>query len=493
MLETVIQSLLDALRSAFPAGTAYTHAAFSQAPMPPPIAHFLNQTLHQQIEEALEAFAQEHPWMNFQNARMKAATVRFTEALGRHAALPAGQWDAALEEAVKRVVPYLIRPTHTLAEFLFHEDEGPATAAILHRRLDYFNAYPYLKGVVETCLERGLLTAATSSQRNTLLMQVDQEVVRSYRPDQWCALLEPVFQVMQATPMTQGRGIPVSLLQLFFRDKNLLEMVRRLALVRQEGVEFLDERHLERLLSLPVQEPPAEPATTHPAKNPPGESQPADSPPVPPATSVPPTPAPATSRPLWQQFSHLESKPEEPPSEPALPVALPDPVPVFMVIAPPVPTTPAAPLHPEPAVALPPPPEPPAPAPEPPPPPQAIPPVVAPPPPEKPPAEPASVPLWMRFMRDRQPPPSTALPELHALELRVLGRQGASHRDQFVRHLFSGSLPAYTQALHHLEAASDWPSASRIIAEEVFRRHRVNIYSDPAVLFTNTVEGRFQT
>jgi hypothetical protein len=99
----------------------------------------------------------------------------------------------------------------------------------------------------------------------------------------------------------------------------------------------------------------------------------------------------------------------------------------------------------------------------------------------------------MRFMRDRQPPPSPAAPDLRTLEQRVLGPSGTPHRDQFVRHLFAGSQRAYEQALHHLEAASDWPTASRIIAEEVFRQHRVNIYSDPAVTFTNAVERRFRT
>jgi hypothetical protein len=479
MLETIIQSLLESLRSAFPVGTAYTHTAFSQAPMPPAIAHFLNQALAQQVEQAVEAFARQHPWMDFQHPRMKAATVRFAEALGRHATLPAEQWERALQEAVKRVTQHLVRPAHTLAEFLFEASDGPVTEALLHRRLDYFKAYPYLKGVLETSLERGLLAATTVPQRNTLLMQADQEATRNHTPDQWRTLLEPLFQVMRATPATEGRGVPVSLLQHFFRDKHLLDVARRLALVRQEGVEFLDEHHLERLLSLPVQEPTPAPET------PPA---PVESPPL-----APPAPLPAleANRPLWQQFSHLDNPSTAAPPEPAIPVALPDPVPVFMVIEPPVATTPAIPLSPEPS-----PPPPPAP------PPTGLPVEVveersasdpAPPARTPPPAEPDAVPLWMRFMRDRQPPPSPAAPDLRTLEQRVLGPSGTPHRDQFVRHLFAGSQRAYEQALHHLEAASDWPTASRIIAEEVFRQHRVNIYSDPAVTFTNAVERRFRT
>ncbi len=42
-----------------------------------------------------------------------------------------------------------------------------------------------------------------------------------------------------------------------------------------------------------------------------------------------------------------------------------------------------------------------------------------------------------------------------------------------------------------LAEAPDWSSASSIIAERVFKPHRIDIYSDVAVDFTNAVEARY--
>lgn len=78
------------------------------------------------------------------------------------------------------------------------------------------------------------------------------------------------------------------------------------------------------------------------------------------------------------------------------------------------------------------------------------------------------------------------------LERTVLGEHGAQHRESYVNALFAGSEAEYRDVLERLSAAPSWTDASRIIASDVFRRHRVNIYSDPAVSFTNAVESRYQ-
>jgi hypothetical protein len=78
------------------------------------------------------------------------------------------------------------------------------------------------------------------------------------------------------------------------------------------------------------------------------------------------------------------------------------------------------------------------------------------------------------------------------LERSVLGDRAARDRDLFVRSLFNGSRDEYEAALDRLSRTQSWSEASRVIANEVFRRHQVNIYSEPAVSFTNAVESRFE-
>ena len=86
-------------------------------------------------------------------------------------------------------------------------------------------------------------------------------------------------------------------------------------------------------------------------------------------------------------------------------------------------------------------------------------------------------------------PPAPA--DLDLIEQAVLGEEGAGQRDVFVTHLFARSIDAYERVLRQLHATTNWPEASKIIADNVFRPFKVDIYSDPAILFTDTVEAGY--
>ncbi|SHK60095.1 hypothetical protein [Rhodothermus profundi] len=105
--------------------------------------------------------------------------------------------------------------------------------------------------------------------------------------------------------------------------------------------------------------------------------------------------------------------------------------------------------------------------------------------------ETAALPRWMQFYQ--QPPiaPSSE-PSIADLEREVLGETGLRNRELFITHLFNGDQAAYVRVLHLLRDTPTWAEASRLIAQEVFRRYHVNIYSEPAVAFTDAVERRYQ-
>ena len=102
--------------------------------------------------------------------------------------------------------------------------------------------------------------------------------------------------------------------------------------------------------------------------------------------------------------------------------------------------------------------------------------------------EPEAIPLWMRFRSAAEP----GAADLPMLEHAVLGEHGYRNRERFVKNLFSGSAEAYEQVLRRLYTAPTWTQASQIIAQDVFKAHRVNIYSPPAIAFTNAVEARYR-
>jgi hypothetical protein len=103
---------------------------------------------------------------------------------------------------------------------------------------------------------------------------------------------------------------------------------------------------------------------------------------------------------------------------------------------------------------------------------------------------------WKQFgqrstAQDTSEGPAAASPtpdQLDALESDALGDLDAGQRRLFVDQLFDGSTARYAKILSALGDATSWREASQIIAQDVFRRNKINIYSDAAVNFTNAVE-----
>ena len=88
--------------------------------------------------------------------------------------------------------------------------------------------------------------------------------------------------------------------------------------------------------------------------------------------------------------------------------------------------------------------------------------------------------------------PEPELSPLETLEHSVLGSFGASNRDMFVEHLFAGSEQGYEHLLGALQELGSWDEASQLIAEEVFKKHQVNIYSPAAIMFTESIEEQYR-
>ena len=70
--------------------------------------------------------------------------------------------------------------------------------------------------------------------------------------------------------------------------------------------------------------------------------------------------------------------------------------------------------------------------------------------------------------------------------------ESAEHRAWYLEHLFRGDGQSYRGALVALAATTTWTEATQVIAEDVFRKHEVEIYGDPATSFTDAVEARFR-
>ncbi len=108
-------------------------------------------------------------------------------------------------------------------------------------------------------------------------------------------------------------------------------------------------------------------------------------------------------------------------------------------------------------------------------------------------------PLWKQFrgasdtaQTVRSPHRTMTNARFEDLEMEVLGPRGARNRELFIRHLFAGDRNEYESTVRKLQSIGTWAEASKVIAQEVFLKHQVNIYSDPAVAFTDAAEMRYR-
>jgi len=398
--------------------------------MPPLIAHFLSRSLEHRFmleTEPLRTFQSD--WMNTGRPEVHQAMENYLEVLNAHLYIPTKEWARLLQQAVRHVTAYLVRPVDTLIDFVFcDEAENILPLYLVHRRMAYFAAYPYLYAAVQAYTERKHLPEIDRTRFASFLARMDQQMTEDHDADAWVRLLEPLFSLLRTAPVSTSPGIPAPLLQAFFEAKEARQPLERLAEARTH---FFDETTLKRLLRDTPVPAPAPQATPQPAK--------AATTPAPKAEPV--ETQSETALPLWKRFQK-QSTPAPDEKQITLKAA-----PVSDRQPPPLPATNDT--------------------------------------------EDTAVPLWMKFRAPAEgdgEEPDRLIP----LERAVLGNGGHYNREWFTQHLFAGSAEAYKNSLQRLHDAATWPDASQIIAEDIFKKHQVNIYSPAAVSFTNAIETRYR-
>lgn len=469
MLQTFSDALSDHLIGSFPPDKAYGATDFERDEMPPPVAHFLNTALQHGLGiEADALYAARSSWFDYGHPDVQEAFELLIDALRQHAQVPAEAWPETLAQAVEQVTAYLVRPVDTLVEFIFGDKEALRTSTVLSR-FEYFAPYAYLHDVTRAYAEEKALDEIERERFRSLLERIDRQMTGDLDATGWLDLLGPLFDLAERAPAPSG--VPFGLLQTFFDGKGAAPVQQRLEAEHDaHGTDVLSRTDLHRLLSDVL--PPSASRSSAPA--------------APPEQAAHDQPLP-----LWMRFQLQAQQARDAAAVPAAapprveqappPAAPPDAgsaVPLWMRFQQQSESTSPPPVH------------------------AAVPPrFVSGPPPtaaleKRKPPKPEHTPEPPKPTHTPAPkPPRVAAPEpmdeLTALERIVLGAFDSEQRERFIEHLFSGSREDYEQTLRQLEAAPTWQRASSIIAQEVFRKHQVNIYSKPAVTFTNAVEARF--
>lgn len=427
--QTLAAALRRYLIQQFPVDRDYDRAALHADAMPPLVAAFLDHMLDRWT--AMERDRLRSDWFDFEQAEVQKAEAQFFTVLGRTARVPMSAWEATLGGAVDLVVRFLTTPARALTDAIFEGEADPLPAETVRERLELFAAYPYLAQAARAYLNQAHLGAVDPDALFHVLDRADRRAVQGYDPEKWLTLLHPLFDLAGQVP--ELGGVPSSVLRDFFEAKGEETLAERLDSIAGT---VLDEAMLRDLME-----------TGDDGQRTEGRGQKTESE----VTGSEELRAEEEAIeevpvPLWQRFTQegggdgsvnarfgaADEKGEG-----------------------------ISPL-------------------------------------ESPPSE-EKVPLW-QHLTPPLPPPALPAPEspvqrpgaLEELEERVLGRISPGQRTRFVKHLFRGDAGKYATVLHALDAATSWTEASQVIARDVFRPFRVNIYGEHAVAFTDAVEARFR-
>lgn len=499
MPSTLPDAVYSTLLEALPSDRAVSRDDLRRHGLPRSVAHFLEHALDRRLELETARILELAPgWVDHGQPEVSRARQTYLQVLARHAHYPSSEWPRALRQAVQLVVAYLIRPVPTLIHFVFGDKRGELPADDVLRRVSYFTGYSHLRTAVGAFVD--LADGQPVSRRGLAeaLEAVDRRFCVDFDADQWKSLVRPLTDLAEHTA---SGGLPAGLVSQFFESRGgeaLASGVRGYA--RARDLVELTPSQVEAAIDLAV-----------------GDGEDDELPDHDEVLTGQPRPTQALSLASAPMVIHdeeaagiLGNSPSVPDMEEAA-QALPEfpahePPDGFEVEPDPEPAS----RHEddtdddeedteEPLWARFRSPEPPA-----------------PPEPEEDDDEEEddSVPLWKRFQSsvvepDEEPfreaaarrvrlHPSAPTPEppeisddTASLEFAVLG-PAAWQRDTFIDRLFNGSSEGYFEALERLRTASDWRAAGDIIAVDIFRANRVNIYDEAAIDFTNAVEEQFK-
>ncbi|MFW5955706.1 MAG: hypothetical protein ACOCSK_03095 [Rhodothermales bacterium] len=427
MIQDVSNTLHKTVVTLLPQGEPITRQVVETAELPASLRSYLLGILEREAERVADSINNRRDAWVAETVDVRRARTAFAVAASRNVQIPSDRVDEVLLKACESIVRYLVRPAATLQSLLFDRAEQSLDVDEINERLDVFSPYPYFREVLHHYFAEKDIEHIDRARLDAVLHRVDRQMTADFVPEEWVEMLSPLFETLAASPVYE-RGVPVELLQIYFREKEAGDMLLRLD--EFESEDLVSQPELLEILKAPSagsEEPPA------PDRPSPSESSEASRTSAPGhASSKAPLPADeGPALPLWKQFQQRPAAASAPESGPKKAHSPEKDKPIWQQ------------FRPDPAPGT----------------------------------QPVS--------------PKRTPSDLDELERRVLGERGEKYRKLFVQNIFAGSTGDYQSALERLSHVPSWNAASQIIAREIFRKFDVNIYDEAAVNFTDLVEERF--
>ncbi len=178
-------------------------------------------------------------WANTNSEAVLAAWQKFVEAIRAEARLPASYAQTVIETAVADVVEMLAQPRKNIPVVVFGTDDELDVDEIFER-VKAVVVYPHFASLISRYVQKKKLEKLSKERCKKIVTDADEKLTDGYSPLNWAQMLEPLFKLMDGS-------IDTNLLRLFFEDKNMPRIARKLDLMNDS----LSRAELIEVLSSP--------------------------------------------------------------------------------------------------------------------------------------------------------------------------------------------------------------------------------------------------
>ncbi len=457
MLDSTIETIQSDLASRYPSSTRKGRDEIEADGLPRSISSFLVHHLERKAQDELSRLDLAGlRWIDVDDPNVRERFDIFREKALEEALVPEHEWDKCLKEATLFAVGATINPRATLTNFVFRDQDKTLSRDLLVSRLRRFEAHRHLGEAVVDSLQKRPDDTYTRERFRSLVDKVDDLRTDGFTASDWLEELSMIGDLLAEV------GLPAT-----FPAREIADFLSARRFSQEAG--FVAEMASGEQISLnrakDIIAEARSPEDQAEAKSEGNNVQPDEwtlfSDAVEKGAGARGADGDSGSVPLWKRFQKDFNAPmgsghtteaADPPTAPTPPTPAKSPSPDRVARA--KPNVTESDEH----------------------------------------GERSQRPLWQQYRSGKTDPKSedTKEPDLQALELGVLGPDASRGRHSFIDDLFGGDEKAYLEAMEELSHANTWGEASKIIADRVFKRFKVNIYSEPAVAFTNAVEARYR-
>jgi hypothetical protein len=201
----------------------YTPKELLRVKIPSFVVERIRMALEDKVREELREL--ESKWFDSSSKLVQQAWQDFQNAAVSTSHIPKTELYNLLNSVVSDIVHVFIEPRKNMANYIFRDDEELVLEEVEYR-CSRLTVYKHFGTAIPLYMKKRGLNSLTKERCKFLIQKIDAKLVAAYTAEDWAQKLEQLFVLF-------GGKVEPKLLAIFFEDKGLPAMARKLSAKRK--------------------------------------------------------------------------------------------------------------------------------------------------------------------------------------------------------------------------------------------------------------------